>query len=232
MACQCSPSTTTPPAFLLHQLARDSHLWNSTLNSIHAPGISNTLADLLSCSFHLLDADVLAKINALAPTQLSWQFAIPPAPLISAVNWALTRQLLPKESPQIQMEHGLSGQPFVETLPVIPSFKTSPALCPSSKFSLANTEWEHWLPHTLQSNLEQWRRPFVPWVRRLPHWATKTLDCSPQVNLTSGCNANYNPTKKQTPHPLGSNPSHCRSFITSSSTATAHQTHAQMPSDK
>ncbi len=165
--------------YLLRQLARDCCLWNSTLYSIHAPGISNTLADLLSRSFHLLDVDVLAKINALAPTQLSWQFAIPPAPLISAVNWALTRQLLPKESPQIQMEHGLSGQPFVETLPVIPSFKTSPALCPSSKFSLANTEWEHWLPHTLQSNLEQWRRPFVPWVRRLPQFCFQAWKFAP-----------------------------------------------------
>ncbi|MFN9979765.1 MAG: hypothetical protein ACK53Y_07620, partial [bacterium] len=44
--------------------------------------MSNSLADLLSRSFHLSDAELLQKINALAPSQQPWTFATPP------VHWA------------------------------------------------------------------------------------------------------------------------------------------------
>jgi len=43
-------------------------------------------------------------------------------------------------------------------------------------FMFSNTEWAHFLSQALQSKLEWWNQPYVPWGRRFLHWDSGHLD--------------------------------------------------------
>ena len=81
-----SVSTDKPPAFLLRILAQHCRLWNARLSSVFVNGETNTIADLLSRSFHLSDAQLLRRLQSLFPTKQPWQLVTRPTPLVSQVN--------------------------------------------------------------------------------------------------------------------------------------------------
>jgi hypothetical protein len=83
---------------------------------------------------------------------------------------------------------------------------------PSFKYSLHDTEWERWLPQTMQSGLERWKVPFVPWGRRSPHWDIPTHACTHRDALTSGFTDNFKPTQKQIRPHTESNQYRCNFF--------------------
>jgi hypothetical protein len=213
-----STSIDNAAPYLLRLLAHECRLYNSSLQPLFTPGSTNTISDLLSRSFHLNDAELLCQLNSAFPTKLPWTLATPPASLISEVNWALSKKLPPKAyhrgewAPTIPL--GPSGQPSAATSPVIHSSKTFRTLCPSSKFSLTDTEAAHLLPPALQCNLERWKQPFTPWGRRSPHWATMIPGCSHLESWTSDSSDNFRPTQKKTRPHLESNPSHYKSSST------------------
>jgi hypothetical protein len=84
--------------------------------------------------------------------------------------------------------------------PATHSSLTSTIPCRSSKYSLHDTT-------IMQSKLEQWKAPFVPLGRRLPHWDTKTPDYSHQVGWISDYTDNYKHTPSMTHYPAESNQS-------------------------
>jgi hypothetical protein len=211
-----SPTTTGPPAFLLRQLASDCRTWGCSLYPIYAPGATNTVADFLSRSFDLSDADVLTHLQRLAPVQPPWKLATLPVSSICNMNWALSKQLPPEGSPQaglaVPLQPGTSGQNFATACIATLSSHPSMTHSPSFKYSLHDTEWERWLPQTMQSGLERWKVPFVPWGRRSPHWDTPTHACTHRDALTSGFTDNFKPTQKQIHPHTESNQYHCNFF--------------------
>jgi len=90
-----STTSITPPAFLLHQLARLRRAHNFSLSACYIPGSTNTLADCCSRLFHLNDNDFLAYMNATHPVQPSWKLVHPPTELISSMTYALSNKLQP-----------------------------------------------------------------------------------------------------------------------------------------
>jgi hypothetical protein len=180
-----STSSIQAPAFLLRQLGQISRRYNVTLQPLFTPGVSNTIADFCSRSFHLPDDAFLSTAQRLFPIQPSWTLARPSNDLISQTNFSLSRRMQPWESrPPVlppSTPPGPYGRPFVP-----PSTKThtSTLMTPSRSFacSLAATGLEPLLPVVLQSVLEQWRAPFVPLDRRWPHWDAQTLVSYPPGN--------------------------------------------------
>jgi len=183
-----SKSSISPPAWLLRHLAQICRSHNSLMFPIFTPGTTNTIADFLSCSFHLTDAMVLHELQNIAPIQPPWKLVTPPAATTYVMKCALLNRK-PQEP----------------------------------------TEWERLLPPTMQSALEWWKAPFVPWGRRSPHWAIKTLGYRHRGNLISDYIDNYKATTKQT-HPHHElNPSHFSFYNTSSPNAIGHQIPSTMP---
>ncbi|MFN9980878.1 MAG: hypothetical protein ACK53Y_13215, partial [bacterium] len=84
-----STTTSLVPARILRVLADESRRFNSCLSTVYIPGETNTIADLLSRSFHLSDTALLDQLNTLAPHQPPWQLVTPPAPLVSTLNSAI-----------------------------------------------------------------------------------------------------------------------------------------------
>jgi hypothetical protein len=197
-----SVSTDKPPAFLLRLLAQHCRLWNARLSSVFVNGETNTIADLLSRSFHLLDAQLLRHLQSLFPTKQPWRLVTPPTPLVSQVNCAILSKL-PGLEYQLLESPAMTQPGHLGLSSVIPSTKTFGSCplkthCPSYKSMLPDTEWERLLPQDLRSKLAQWRQPFVPWGRYSPHWATRTPGCRTPEKLTSGYIGSYRPITKPT----------------------------------
>jgi hypothetical protein len=152
-----STSTTKAPAFLLSQLANTNQTHNASVSMLFTPGATNTIADFLSRSFALSDADMLCQLNSMAPVQPQWKLATPPEHLVYTMNSALSRKLLPGESPCRESKAittlGPSGPPSVWTSPVTRSSSPSKTPSPYYKYSLSDTAWKRWLPPPLRSSL-------------------------------------------------------------------------------
>jgi len=222
------------PSLLLRALARDSRHNSSRLSACYIPGMSNSLADLLSRSFHLSDAELLQKINTLAPSQQPWKFATPPAHWASnPSSWlSSTQQKMQSllDNPVEPTPPGQRGRTFATPLTKTHGSNTSMTPRPSFRSSLIATEWERWLPPDLLLRLERWKRPFVPWARRSPSWDSLTPACRPLEKWTCAYIDNSNSIRNKTPHQLESNPYHYKSYNWPSSTVTAPFTLKPMPS--
>ncbi len=173
-----STTSAAPNAFLLHQLARQRQTWRYSLSPCFTPCSTNKIADACSRCFHLSDSDFLNFINTAYPVQPCWRLAHLPSELISNVNSNLFRQLQPLalENPDATPAtqpgiYGTTSASNYAAIHICPTW-TTPSLC--SKFLHTDTGPASWLPVGLKSALEQWREPFVPWGRRLPHWDITT----------------------------------------------------------
>jgi hypothetical protein len=169
-----STSSTAAPAFLLHYLAQLRRAHKFTLNPVFVPGVTNQVADCCSRLSHLSDDNFLAYMNNTFPVQPSWTLVTPPTATNSCVNLALSKRLLPLASPTLaavpMKPHGTSGAPSAKTCTLTPSFPNSMIPSLSSRYSPTDIATVQWLPPGLQSVLERWKVPFVPWGRRSPHW--------------------------------------------------------------
>jgi hypothetical protein len=87
-----STSTDKAPALLLRELAHHCHDRNAALCLYYTPGSTNTLADFLSRSFALSDADLLQQLQQKFSVQPPWKLVTPPTVLLSSMNLALSRQ--------------------------------------------------------------------------------------------------------------------------------------------
>jgi hypothetical protein len=177
-----STTSTQSQAFLLHHLTRLRRDAPFSFTCLYASGCSNTLADCCSRLFSLPDTEFLQYVNMHYPVQPSWTLVTPPNDLLSNVNSAILNKLhtvvLPLVEPTPPTRTGTCGSPSVSTFtatPTCPNFKTQSR---SYKYLHTDIEMAPWLPAALQSALAQWRTPFVPWDRRLPHWAAPIPGCN------------------------------------------------------
>jgi hypothetical protein len=191
------------PAHFLRLLARASRRHNSTLSSVFIPGHTNTLSDLLSRSFHLSDDVLLAAVQKLAPLQQPWRLVTPMGAEASMVNSLLLKtrrdeEYLFLEQP-VMIPHGVPGRSSASPYPKTLGLAHSKTPCPYFKYLPTDTASAKWLPPALQSRLERWRRPFVPWVRRLPHWDNVTRGSRHQADWTSDSTATPSLHKSRSP---------------------------------
>jgi hypothetical protein len=181
-----STSSSSAPAFLLHQLARLRRASQFSLSATYVPGHNNNIADCCSRLLHLSDTNFLAVMNSTFPVQPSWTLVTPPTELLSLMSCALLNRLQPLASTQndkaVPPRPGTFGLPSARTCAVTPTCQPSPIPSPCYKFLPIDTETAHWLPVALQSNLEQWKMPFVASARRSPHWAAQTQAYNPLAN--------------------------------------------------
>ncbi len=176
--CPVAPLHPLPPsAFLLHHLGALTHHAQMKVWVLSVPGKSNTIADFLSRSFHLSDANIMAHLTTHFPTQpsLQWLHFRPEAVL--QMTSALSRRMLPMASlpagPTVSPPLGQSGPHSASPITSILTLK--PLRIPSTpSYSSPNaTAAVPYLPVEIRSNLKRWRIPFVPWARRWPSWGKR-----------------------------------------------------------
>jgi hypothetical protein len=213
-----STTSHAAPAYLLHSLANIRRQLPFTLNMLYTPGVTNTLADCCSRSFHMSNTAFLDHVNAAFPRQPSWQLVTPPTALLSNMNSALSRTLPPRALPPHdkppRVPCGTSGLTSAFNCTSTPTYPKSRTLYPYSKYLPTDTAMGSWLPATLRCELERWKAPFAPLDRASPHWACPTLDSNRQENSTYDCLGNFQPTKNRTPPPPVSSLSHFQSWRT------------------
>jgi hypothetical protein len=189
-------STTThkAPAFLLQLLATLTRGTACTLDSTFTAGVTNTLADFCSRSFHLDDTTFLATVNQCWPLQTSWQLAHPTKSMQSQWTSALFKRTAKPElawvAPLPMIPRGKYGQNSVLRLTKMSSCPTMRIPYPSCNSLLGDTESAPFLPQALQSTAERWKAPYAPLGRRLLHWAAQIPGCYPVENWTSGYTGN------------------------------------------
>jgi hypothetical protein len=131
--------------------------------------------------------------------------------MTSSVILALSRKLRPLASTPLdatqETQSGTFGTPSVWTCTSTPTsnkLKTPSCFYKSLRTVTAPVPW---LPVALRCALEQWKEPFVPLGRRLPHWAAGTHVCNPRANWIYAYPDNSPPTRKKILHQRGSSPS-------------------------
>jgi hypothetical protein len=168
-----STSSNTTPAFLLPSLAQQACHRNFLLNTVYTPGLSNTLADFCSRSFHLSNDDFLRMVQHRFPSQ-PWKLVHPNSDLLLHMTSSLSKRMQPWASPLDEppplTPPGTSGRTFVPPSNRMHTSAVTWTPSHSSAYSLGATGLEPLLPTVLQSALAQWRAPFVPLARRWPHW--------------------------------------------------------------
>jgi hypothetical protein len=204
-----STSTRSPTATLLRLLHHFSRDRTFTLKALYIPADTNTIADFLSCSFHLPDAAVLHHLNST--TQQSWTLANPPTELVSIMTSLLCSTGLPTAFPlpdsQPTNTPGTFDNPSVTSSTYNLSYKTSTTPSRPSNCLPTDIRREAWLPAGLKLALEPWRRPFVPWVRRSLHWGTGTHALHLPVLSTLDYNASSPAMRDRTQLQIAKSPS-------------------------
>jgi hypothetical protein len=204
------------PAHFLRLLACASRNHNSHLSSIFIPGHTNTLSDLLSRSFQLTNNKLLDAIHQMAPLQQPWRLVTLTEAEAYTVNSILLK-MKPSEEYQFlgqpaMTTHGLPGRSSVSPCPKTRGSATLKTPCHYFKYLPTDIASVKWLPPALQSKLERWRWPFVPWARRLPHWDSVTRDSKHLDDWTSAYTGNSKLIQKQTHHQQELNPSLYRCY--------------------
>jgi len=165
------------------------------------PGSTNIVADSCSRLFHLLDDNFLWHINHHYPVQPSWTLACQTPEMLSEMNFMLSKKLqplaLPTPAKMLTEPPGMYGPTSAQHSTVTQLWKTLMTPSPCCKSLHKDTVPVQWLPASLQSALEQWRAPFVPWGRRSPHWAARTHTSQQMENSTSDARDNSRPTKSR-----------------------------------
>jgi len=140
---------------------------------------------------------------------LSWTLAQQTPEMLSAVNSMLSKKLQPlvlHTPAKTPIEpYGNSGGTFVQHSSVTQLWKSLMTPSPTYKSLRTDTAPVQWLPAGLMSALEQWKVPFMPWVRCLPHWAAQALASLQMENSALDSHNNYQPTKNRTRPHLASN---------------------------
>jgi len=147
----------------------------------------------------------------MAPLQQPWRLVTPTEAEAYTVNSILLK-MKPSEEYQFlgqpaMTTHGLPGRSSVSPCPKTCGSATLKTPCHYFKYLPTDIASAKWLPPALQSKLERWRRPFVLWARRLPHWDSVTRGSKHLDDWTSAYTGNSKLIQKQTHHQQELNPS-------------------------
>jgi len=159
----------------------------------------------------LTNNKLLDAIHQMAPLQQPWRLVTLTEAEAYTVNSILLK-MKPSEEYQFlgqpaMTTHGLPGRSSVSPCPKTRGSATLKTPCHYFKYLPTDIASVKWLPPALQSKLERWRWPFVPWARRLPHWDSVTRDSKHLDDWTSAYTGNSKLIQKQTHHQQELNPS-------------------------
>ena len=194
-----STTTTGPTAYLLrlqslHQrFHRYVHLHN------YMPGEANVMSDDASRLWNLSDDAFLNHFNSIYPQPSPWILCR----LRPEMNCSLTSALLNMASkpelflaapPQLALI-GQSGANIVTPLDSIPFSQIVPIPYKSWPSSPYDIDADSLPPAKSPSDVVQWMKPFVPWVRRSPAWGPAISDSTLSDDLTCASSASYKASK-------------------------------------
>jgi hypothetical protein len=145
----------------------------------HIKGLVNAMADFLSRRFDLTEPELLTYFDTHFPQEMPWRSCRLPIAMHSALISALRRQkpataswLRPEPTVPVSSTLGwLSSTPSAtthtsETSP--PSTALTSSSCTPAATAVAPS------PVALNpSGLNEWRKPYVPWARSSPDWASR-----------------------------------------------------------
>jgi hypothetical protein len=155
----------------------------------HIAGAANAMADDASRLWHLTNDQLLSHFSQTYPQSRPWQLRTLPPPMTSALISALQRKRVALQLvlnvPTPTMVPGPSGSTSVLPTTSIPYWRLSQTQSLTYK-SLHSATATAALPKMVsQSDLEQWRTPFVPLARRWPAWGPRIAVSSPPKLLTT-----------------------------------------------
>jgi hypothetical protein len=162
----------------------------------HIAGAANAMADDASRLWHLTNDQLLVHFEQTYPQSQPWQLRTLPPQMNSALISALQRKRVAPQSvlnvPAPTMVPGPFGSPSVPSTTSIPYWRLSQTQSLTFK-SLHSATATGALPKMVsQSDLDQWRTPFVPLARRWPAWGPRTAVSLPQ-RLSTTASANNSP---------------------------------------
>jgi hypothetical protein len=145
----------------------------------HIKGSVNAMADFLSRRFGLTEPELLTYFDTHFPQDLPWRLCRLPPATHSALISAL-RRLRPDTASWLRHELTIPVSSNLGWLSPTPSAVTrTSVMCPpisasiSSSSMPANTAAAPSPAALSPLALNEWRRPYVPWARSSPDWASR-----------------------------------------------------------
>ena len=175
-----STTTTGPAAYLLRIMAfhQRYHRYHPRFNYI--PGPANHLADFCSRRWDLSDTELLTYFNSKFPQTLPWQLCQLRPAMLSSMTSALLKKRSDLElflaEPTQQTRVGSFGPHFAPASIKTPTSPKLETLCPSSKCTPVESMTVDHPKAVTPSDLAQWTKSSVRWVRRSPYWGPLTRD--------------------------------------------------------
>ena len=177
--------------------------------------VPNCMADDASRLFHLDDTEFLSHFNSVYPQDQPWQLCPLRSEMLSALTSCLFRRPAVLASalnvPEGRTTPGKYGNNSATSMKWTPFWKTSKMRYHTSKSSpndigtvalqKAVNPWE----------LEQWRTPYVPSVRRWPAWGPRTSDWQDLANTSTDSPLSTQDGRESTPHQNDANQSQLES---------------------
>lgn len=192
VAWQHKGSTTTngASAYLLRLNSILQRHYRFLARQEYLSGPANVMADDCSRLWALTDDALLAHFNSVYPQKQDWQLAKLRPNLHSSVISALLKQrcapasFLSDRAPSD--EHGGPGWSSAEGKTSTPGLQIRPRPLPPCKSLHTGIVAGDPRPVVLESELAQWRTPFVRLARRSPAWGPKTHALTVLGNSISG----------------------------------------------
>jgi len=175
-----SVTTRDAAAYLLRtsSLHQRHFRYNATFD--HIAGKSNPMADDASRLFHLSNRAFLSHFTQHYPQPLPWKLCLLRPAMNSALISALRTTRVDPQSflnePTPATTRGLSGKTFVWSWPSTRSSNTLPTPSTTSWYSPSVTAMAASQKMATPFELEQWRMPYAPSVRRWPGWGPRIID--------------------------------------------------------
>ena len=190
--------------------------------------VPNCMADDASRLFDLNDAEFLSHFNSVYPQKHPWQLC----PLRSEMHSALTSCLFRKPAvlasvlnvPEGRITPGECGNTFATSTKWTPFWKTSKMRYHTSKSSPNDIATVALQKAVTPSDLEQWRTPYVPSVRRWPAWGPTTNAWQGLANTSTACPLSSRVGNASTPRLNDASQFPSESSTISRSTPQAHAT--------
>jgi hypothetical protein len=185
-----SVTTRAPAAYLLRLASLHQRHYRYHATHSHIKGKANVMADDCSRLWHLPNTALLAHFNQEYPQPLPWNIAQLRPEMRSVVISALHRQRVAPQSylnvPLHMTPRGSSGPPTAVTTESTPCWPESPTRFHTSSCSPSGTATGPWQRAASRSELEPWRTPYAPSVRRWPYWGPMTNGSTGTGTSTSG----------------------------------------------
>jgi len=156
-----SATATGPAAHLLGISALHQCHHRFLASTDHTPGVTNAMADDLSCLWHLTDSQLLTHLNSLCPQKQPWHIVhLQPEMLASLTTVLCTSHPQPQlclNAPKTKTFIGASGLPSAAPLACLWTCHQSKTSYLFSRCLPHNCDWENLCPTRTLSKLSKWQ---------------------------------------------------------------------------